>query len=191
MPTSKAAATVPIPTEPRDLRTIMHEMSDMVTIDTSNAILILLNLICVLSEIAIIAPSPASGTMSDGRYKNMPAAINTVLPSISIIRNTMLLGVGINPNKKLENVVKYPNKSKKLADLLKKFDTVLGLKIDEPIVDDKQNEIPEEIIKLAEERKIARENKNWAESDRLRDLIQSKGYSIKDSKDGYELRIIK
>ena len=84
-------------------------MSDMVTIDTSNAILILLNLICVLSEIAIIAPSPASGTMSDGRYKNMPAAINTVLPSISIIRNTMLLGVGINPNKKLENVVKYPN----------------------------------------------------------------------------------
>ena len=32
--------------------------------------------------------------------------------------------------------------------------------------------------------KIARENKDWAESDRLRDLILEKGYTIKDTKDG-------
>ena len=37
---------------------------------------------------------------------------------------------------------------------------------------------------LVEERKQARENKDWAKSDELRDLITSKGYSIKDTKDG-------
>ena len=35
-----------------------------------------------------------------------------------------------------------------------------------------------------EYRNEARENKNWSESDRIRDLIQSMGYSIKDTKDG-------
>ena len=81
-------------------------------------------------------------------------------------------------------VIKNPNKSKKFADLLLKFDTVLGLKIDEPYKEEKK-EIPEEIIKLAEERQKARENKDWAESDRLRDEIISKGFSIKDTKNGY------
>ena len=81
-------------------------------------------------------------------------------------------------------VIKNPNKSKKFADLLLKFDTVLGLKVDEPYKEEKK-EIPEEIIKLAEERQKARENKDWAESDRLRDEIISKGFNIRDTKNGY------
>ena len=84
------------------------------------------------------------------------------------------------------DVIKNPKKSKKMADLLLKFDSVLGLKIDEPIEQEK-NKIPDEIIELAEKRKIARENKNWEESDRLRDEILLKGYSIKDTKEGYEI----
>ena len=83
-------------------------------------------------------------------------------------------------------VIKNPKKSKKLADLLLKFDTVLALKIDEPIKQ-KVSEIPSEIIELAEKRKQARENKNWEESDKIRDEIKSKGYIIKDSKEGYEI----
>ena len=84
------------------------------------------------------------------------------------------------------DVIKNPIKSVKLAELLKKFDTVLAIKIDnEP--KNIEIDIPEEIIKLAIERKTARENKNWSESDRLRDEIQQKGYIIKDNKDGYEL----
>jgi len=78
-------------------------------------------------------------------------------------------------------VIKNPTKSKQLAELLKKFDLVLGLKIDEK---EKQEELPEEILNLIEQRKIARANKEWAKSDELRDLIISKGYSIKDGKDG-------
>ncbi len=84
------------------------------------------------------------------------------------------------------DVVKNPKKSKKLADLLEKFDTVLALSLDRK--SETQEEIPEEVIKLAEERLKARTEKNWAESDRLRDEISALGYSIKDSKDGYELK---
>ena len=46
---------------------------------------------------------------------------------------------------------------------------------------------PEEIAKLLEERKIARENKNWAESDRIRDELKEKGYQVKDTKDGMSI----
>jgi len=78
-------------------------------------------------------------------------------------------------------VIKNLNKSKQFAELLKKFDVVLGLKIDE---EDKQEELPPDILELVEQRKLARANKDWAKSDELRDLILSKGYSVKDSKDG-------
>ena len=82
-------------------------------------------------------------------------------------------------------VIRNEKKSPKFAELLLKFDTVMGLKIDEE--DSKQNDIPEEIMRLIEERRIARENKDWAASDRLRDLINDKGYNIKDTKDGMEI----
>ncbi len=79
--------------------------------------------------------------------------------------------------------VKYPEKSPKIAQLLKKFDTVLGIKIDEV----QETKIPQEILYLVEERKQARSDKNWNESDRLRDLIAEKGYIVKDMKDGTEV----
>ena len=84
------------------------------------------------------------------------------------------------------DVVKNPKKSKKLAELLDKFDTVLALSLDKK--SENQEKIPEEVLKLAEERLKARTEKNWAESDRLRNEILALGYSIKDSKEGYELR---
>ena len=85
-------------------------------------------------------------------------------------------------------VIRYEKKSKQLADLLLKFDTVLGLKINE---EDAKEQIPEEITNLLEQRSKAREGKNWAESDRLRDLIKEKGYIVKDSKDGATVEKIK
>ena len=80
------------------------------------------------------------------------------------------------------DIMRYPKKSKELAKLLLKFDEVLGLQIDKKI--ENKEEIPEEIIKLVEERKKARENKDWELSDKIRDIIKEKGYSIKDSKEG-------
>lgn len=81
---------------------------------------------------------------------------------------------------------KQETKSPKIAKLLAKFDTVLGLKITEKEVK-LQEEIPTEILELVEQRKQARENKDWAKSDELRDQIQSKGYTVKDTKGGMEV----
>ena len=84
------------------------------------------------------------------------------------------------------DAVRYEKKSTKIAELLLKFDTVLGLKIDEE-QKTKKLEIPREILDLVEKRKKERQEKNWEESDRLRDLIKEKGYEVKDTKDGMEL----
>ena len=86
-------------------------------------------------------------------------------------------------------VVRQEKKSPKLAELLAKFDTVLGLKIEEAMPK-QQDDIPQEILDLVEERKQARANKDWAKSDELRDVIQNKGYEIKDTKEGAEIRKI-
>ena len=84
------------------------------------------------------------------------------------------------------DVIKYPKKSIKLAELLKKFDKVMALSIDKEIKK-KDYEIPEEIIKIAKEREEARKNKDWTKSDELRDLISKKGFLIKDSQNGYKI----
>ncbi len=82
--------------------------------------------------------------------------------------------------------VRYNKKSPEVADLLLKFDTVLGLKVDkEP--EQEEIEIPQEVLDLMKQRKQARQEKNWTESDRLRDLIKEKGYEVKDTKDGMDI----
>ena len=52
---------------------------------------------------------------------------------------------------------------------------------------EKQEEVPEEVKAVAEERKAARANKDWAKSDELREKLKALGYAVKDSKDGYTL----
>ena len=83
-------------------------------------------------------------------------------------------------------LVRYEKKSPKIAELLQKFDTVLAIKIDKENNEEKM-EIPQEIMDLVEQRKKAREEKNWQESDRLRDIIKEKGYEVKDTKDGMKI----
>jgi cysteinyl-tRNA synthetase len=64
------------------------------------------------------------------------------------------------------------------------FDRVLGLDLDQV---DKGEELPAEVQKLVDDRRRARESKDWAESDRLRDAIQALGYIVKDTRDGMKL----
>ena len=80
------------------------------------------------------------------------------------------------------DVVRQSKKSKDLYNLLIKFDEVLGL--DLVNYEKEETKLPDEIINLVNERNEARLNKNWAESDRLRDILINKGYSVKDSKEG-------
>jgi cyanophycinase-like exopeptidase len=54
-----------------------------------------------------------------------------------------------------------------------------------PLDDDDQPS--EAVIALVEQRVLARANKNWAESDKLRDEIAALGWIVQDSRDGYKL----
>jgi len=45
----------------------------------------------------------------------------------------------------------------------------------------------DEVIALAKQRVSARANRNWAESDRLRNEIAALGWTVQDSKEGYKL----
>ena len=79
-------------------------------------------------------------------------------------------------------VVKNPKKSQKLKDLLLKFDAVLGF--DLANFQKQEEQFSEEILELIKQRDEARQSKNWAESDRIRDLLIKKGYLVKDTKEG-------
>ena len=78
-------------------------------------------------------------------------------------------------------------KSNDIFLLAKKFDSVFSLDLEK---ETKADEIPEEILNLANQRKIARENKDYAKSDEIRNLISSKGYTILDTKEGFEIKKI-
>ena len=65
------------------------------------------------------------------------------------------------------------------------MDKVLSLDIDKKEEkDESENLIPEEIKVLLEERKIARENKDFKTSDEIRDKLKEMGYVVKDTKEG-------
>ncbi len=84
-------------------------------------------------------------------------------------------------------IARNEKKSTKLSNLLDEFDKVLGLDLSnsEKYIKEQENiEVPEEVLELVEERKKAREEKNWSLSDELRDKIKDKGYIVKDTKEG-------
>lgn len=78
--------------------------------------------------------------------------------------------------------------SKDIYELAIDFDKVLGLDLNKAAPAEKEKiEVPDDIKAIADERFEARKAKNWAESDRLRDLLSEKGYAVIDAKDGYTL----
>ena len=47
-----------------------------------------------------------------------------------------------------------------------------------------EEELPEEIVRMAEERRHARLARDWQKSDELRDALQARGWEVRDTKDG-------
>ena len=70
--------------------------------------------------------------------------------------------------------------------LIMDYERVLGLSLDEVT---QSEELPQEIKTLVAERQAARDTKDWAASDQLRDKIQEQGYTVQDTKDG--IKVIK
>lgn len=47
---------------------------------------------------------------------------------------------------------------------------------------------PQHIVEMADLRQKARQEKNWQEADRLRQVIRAEGYEVEDTADGYRLK---
>lgn len=72
------------------------------------------------------------------------------------------------------------------AELVKRFDKVFGLSLG-TVKEVAEVEVPAEVLVLVEQRATARADKNWAESDRIRDELTSLGYTVKDTAQGPEI----
>ncbi len=85
------------------------------------------------------------------------------------------------------NLVKYCNRtnSQKAVTMLKKLLAILGIELSAQIT-----EIPTEITVLAKQRDEARAAKNYKLSDQLREKLTAKGYEVKDTPKGTEVRKI-
>ncbi len=71
-------------------------------------------------------------------------------------------------------------------DLLFEFDQVLGLNLR----DVKEETFPDEILKIVQDREVARAQKDFKKSDELRSLLQKKGYDVEDLKGSYKIKKI-
>ncbi len=69
---------------------------------------------------------------------------------------------------------------------IKKMDNVFAL----DLLEKQETKIPEEIKKLAEKRQKARQEKDFKKSDELREKLKQKGWEIKDTKEGFDLKEI-
>lgn len=79
-------------------------------------------------------------------------------------------------------------KDESLSDQDKKatlldYDQVLGLNLGEKVT----VEIPDEVQKLLNERQTARDEKDWAKADEIRDKIKELGFEVKDTDNGQEI----
>ncbi len=66
----------------------------------------------------------------------------------------------------------------------------LGYDLDSVVTEKPSEEAPEAIKELAKKRWDAKQSKDWAAADQLRDALQTEGWKILDQKDGYEIERI-
>ena len=89
------------------------------------------------------------------------------------------LAVGFNFMNEVNKLKISKNDSKKVLDLMKKFNEVLG------VIDfDKKEDVSDGVRKLIGERDKARDDKDWEKADKIRDELKKKGIELIDSKEG-------
>ncbi|MCL2860238.1 MAG: cysteine--tRNA ligase [Oscillospiraceae bacterium] len=94
-------------------------------------------------------------------------------------------------------IARKVNKSKQYAELISEMDEILGIDISvEKIATIREMEekidilatLDDETKQLIQEREVARANKDWAKSDEIREKLTKKGISVKDTKEGMEIK---
>jgi len=137
------------------------EWSDDITVSAKNGYENLLNKICNLGQkIGQINKESKAKFLADiNDDLNMPKALATVQ---EVLKSDL-------------------SDADKLATILD-FDKVLGLNLENAVKNENiKIEIPKNIQALLNERKIARDNKDWKKADALRDQILSLGFEVKDT----------
>jgi cysteinyl-tRNA synthetase len=89
----------------------------------------------------------------------------------------------------ISDLLKSDEKAKDILTTVYDFDKVLGLNLKQE-VEQKDMDIPKDVLKLANERVEARKAKNFELADRKREQIEEKGYRMIDTKDGFTLEEI-
>ena len=79
------------------------------------------------------------------------------------------------------DVLKLDVSSATKLEIIKIYDSVLSLDLISNDV------IPQEVIDLANSRKIYKESKNYEAADEIRNKIKDLGYDIKDTREGYNI----
>lgn len=102
---------------------------------------------------------------------NIPGALGSVFTAIKGIASSEL----------------SPENASEQAVAFHKLIFALGYNLDEVVLEKPKVDTPEEIKALAQKRWDAKQAKDWATSDQLRDELQRRGWKILDRKDGFEL----
>lgn len=91
----------------------------------------------------------------------------------------------------LWNLLKEENlSSPEKYRLALRFDTITGLGLNDITEEKSSAIIPDEITALAVKRTEAKKNRDFKLADEIRNEIKSKGFEIKDTKDGFEIKKI-
>jgi len=143
----------------------------------------------------------------DFSYNAVKSAQNALIRLISTISGYSHVGMIIPSYKErfwayINNDLDLPKAVALIWDLLNKddtvsgadkyatildFDRVLGLNLDtvKKVVNE---DIPAEIVALAEARDEARKARDWKKADALRQEIETRGFNIKDTNNGFQIR---
>ena len=85
-----------------------------------------------------------------------------------------------------ESLFSY-EETKSIIDLLKSWQEVIGI-LDFSLLE--KSDVPEDIRTLAESRQEAKKNKDWAQADKIRDMLADLGWKMIDEKDGWRVERI-
>ncbi len=94
-----------------------------------------------------------------------------------------LFGLVREGNKLLDAGPLGADAAKAILAALRRFDTVLGA-----LNVDRQNEVPAAIVELAEQRQAARQSRDFARADALRDTLKQQGWVVEDTPQGPRIK---
>jgi len=78
----------------------------------------------------------------------------------------------------------YRRHDHRVWNTLKRFDLVMGLRLQEHAGEARRITFPAEIVRLLNEREAARKARDFQRADQLRGELDARGYLIRDSKTG-------